>query len=96
MELNIKKVDNVVVIYLTGRLDVHLSAEIEKEINNIIFEYRLEDISYGDNPDGDYITMRNKKSSKEVVFKLMWIYIKKEKLNKKEACIMAWKNYKAA
>ena len=36
MELNIKKVDNVVVIYLSGRLDVHLSAEIEKEINNII------------------------------------------------------------
>lgn len=36
MELNRKKIDNVVVIYLSGRLDVHLSAEIEKEINNII------------------------------------------------------------
>jgi len=36
MELDKKKVDNVVVIYLSGRLDVHLSAEIEKEINNVI------------------------------------------------------------
>lgn len=36
MDLNIKKVDNVAVIYLVGRLDVHLSADIEKEINNII------------------------------------------------------------
>ena len=36
MELNQKKIDNVVVIYLSGRLDVHLSAEIEKEINSII------------------------------------------------------------
>ena len=36
MDLNTKKVDNVIVIYLAGRLDVHLSAEIEKEINNII------------------------------------------------------------
>jgi anti-anti-sigma factor len=36
MELNKKKVDNVIVIYLGGRLDVHLSAEIEKQINNVI------------------------------------------------------------
>jgi anti-sigma B factor antagonist len=36
MEINKKKVNNVVVIYLSGRLDVHLSAEIEKEINNVI------------------------------------------------------------
>ncbi|HOO72421.1 MAG TPA: STAS domain-containing protein [Spirochaetota bacterium] len=36
MELNKKKVDNVVVVYLSGRLDVHLSAEIEKQINSII------------------------------------------------------------
>ncbi len=36
MDLKTKKVDNVIVIYLSGRLDVHLSAEIEKEINNII------------------------------------------------------------
>lgn len=36
MNLNMKKVDNVVVVYLSGRLDVHLSAEIEKEINKII------------------------------------------------------------
>ncbi len=36
MDLNKKKVDNVIVIYLSGRLDVHLSAEIEKQINTII------------------------------------------------------------
>lgn len=36
MELNTKKVGNVIVIYLAGRLDVHLSADIEKEINAII------------------------------------------------------------
>jgi len=36
MNLNIKRVDKVVVVYLAGRLDVHLSAEIEKEINKII------------------------------------------------------------
>ncbi len=36
MDLNTKKVNNVIVIYLKGRLDVHLSAEIEKEINSII------------------------------------------------------------
>ncbi|HNW27334.1 MAG TPA: STAS domain-containing protein [Spirochaetota bacterium] len=36
MNLNIKRVDKVVVVYLPGRLDVHLSAEIEKEINKII------------------------------------------------------------
>jgi len=36
MNLNTKKVDNVMVVYLSGRLDVHLSAEIEKEINSLI------------------------------------------------------------
>lgn len=36
MELNKKKIDNIVVIYLEGRLDVHLSADIEKEINALI------------------------------------------------------------
>jgi len=36
MNLNLKRVGNVVVVYLSGRLDVHLSAEIEKEINKII------------------------------------------------------------
>jgi anti-anti-sigma factor len=36
MDLNTKKSGNVIVIYLAGRLDVHLSAEIEKEINKII------------------------------------------------------------
>ncbi len=36
MDLKTKKSDNIIVVYLAGRLDVHLSAEIEKEINNII------------------------------------------------------------
>lgn len=36
MELETKKIDNIVIIYLSGRLDVHLSADIEKEINKII------------------------------------------------------------
>ncbi len=36
MELNTKTVGNVIVIYLAGRLDVHLSADIEKEINSTI------------------------------------------------------------
>lgn len=36
MELNTKQVGHVVVIYLAGRLDVHLSADVEKEINKII------------------------------------------------------------
>jgi anti-anti-sigma factor len=36
MNLNVKRIGNVVVVYLAGRLDVHLSAEIEKEINKII------------------------------------------------------------
>jgi len=38
MELNTKKTDNVIIIYLSGRLDVHLSSEVEKEINKIIRE----------------------------------------------------------
>jgi anti-anti-sigma factor len=36
MDLKTKKVKNVIVIYLSGRLDVHLSADVEKEINKII------------------------------------------------------------
>lgn len=36
MNLQTKKVGNVVVVYLQGRLDVHLSADIEKEINKLI------------------------------------------------------------
>ncbi len=36
MNLNLKKLDNTVIIYLEGRLDVHLSADIEKEINKLI------------------------------------------------------------
>lgn len=36
MNLQTKKVGNVIVVYLQGRLDVHLSADIEKEINKLI------------------------------------------------------------
>ena len=36
MELNSKKTGNAIIIYLQGRLDVHLSADIEKEINKLI------------------------------------------------------------
>ena len=36
MDLQTKRVGDVIVIYLKGRLDVHLSADIEKEINRII------------------------------------------------------------
>lgn len=36
MDLNVKKTGNVIIIYLQGRLDVHLSADIEKEINRLI------------------------------------------------------------
>ncbi|MBN1500225.1 MAG: STAS domain-containing protein [Spirochaetes bacterium] len=36
MELKTKKLDNIVVINLSGRLDVHLSSDIEKGINEII------------------------------------------------------------
>ncbi len=53
MELKTKKTNNVVVIYLAGRLDVHLSADVEKEINKIINEEQsshlllnLQDVEY--------------------------------------------------
>jgi len=36
MNLNLKKLGSTVIIYLEGRLDVHLSADIEKEINKLI------------------------------------------------------------
>ncbi len=36
MALNMRKVENIAVIYLSGRLDVHLSAEVEKDINKLI------------------------------------------------------------
>lgn len=36
MNLQNKKMDNAIVMYLSGRLDVHLSADIEKEINQLI------------------------------------------------------------
>ncbi len=36
MELKTKKINNIVIINLSGRLDVHLSSDIEKGINEII------------------------------------------------------------
>ena len=36
MDLKTRKVDNVIVVYLHGKLDVHVSADVEKEINRII------------------------------------------------------------
>ncbi len=53
MELKTKKTNNVVVVYLAGRLDVHLSADVEKEINKVINEepschllLNLQDVEY--------------------------------------------------
>jgi len=53
MELKTKKSNNVIVIYLAGRLDVHLSADVEKEINKIISDdaashllLNLQDVEY--------------------------------------------------
>jgi len=53
MDLKTKKEGNVVVAYLFGRLDVHLSADAEKEINKIIKEeptshllLNLKDVEY--------------------------------------------------
>ncbi len=50
MKLNTKKIDNVWVIELSGRLDVHLSVDIEKEINKII-----------ENNPGDHLLLNLKK-----------------------------------
>ncbi len=36
MQLQTKKIGNIIVIYLTGRLDVQLSISIEKEIHQLI------------------------------------------------------------
>ncbi|MCP4133514.1 MAG: STAS domain-containing protein [bacterium] len=36
MGLNIKKVNNIIILYLRGRLDVHVSPELENEINSIL------------------------------------------------------------
>ena len=53
MDLNLKKAGNEIIIYLEGRLDVHLSADIEKEINKLIvaepscnFILNLKDVEY--------------------------------------------------
>jgi anti-anti-sigma factor len=53
MDLKTKKNGNVITVYLYGRLDVHLSADIEREINRIIKEepqahllLNLQDVEY--------------------------------------------------
>lgn len=53
MELNFKKTDNIVVIYLKGRLDVHYSADIEQELERLIplypqshFLINMKDVEY--------------------------------------------------
>jgi anti-anti-sigma factor len=53
MDLKTKKAGSVIVVYLYGRLDVHLSADIEREINRIIKEepsvnllLNLQDVEY--------------------------------------------------
>ncbi|MFW6365234.1 MAG: STAS domain-containing protein [Spirochaetota bacterium] len=38
MDLKLRREGNVIIIYLSGRLDVHLSSDVEKEINKIIKE----------------------------------------------------------
>jgi anti-sigma B factor antagonist len=38
MALKTKKVDDFIVVYLSGRMDVHLSADIENELNKLITE----------------------------------------------------------
>ena len=53
MELNFKKTDNIVSIYLKGRLDVHYSADIEQELERLIplypnshFLINMKDVEY--------------------------------------------------
>lgn len=53
MDLKTRKAGNVIVVYLFGRLDVHLSADIEREINKIIKDeptsnilLNLQDVEY--------------------------------------------------
>ncbi len=77
MELKTKKNNNVIIIYLAGRLDVHLSADVEKEINKIINDdpashllLNLHDVEYM-NSSGLRIfvsTMRILKESKRKLF----------------------------
>lgn len=51
--MKLKKIDNIIVIYLSGRLDVQFSLNIEKEINQLIQSepgchllFNLEDVNY--------------------------------------------------
>lgn len=51
--MNIKKQDNNIIVYLTGRMDVHLASEVEGELNDIIQKHNeksvvlnLEEVEY--------------------------------------------------
>jgi len=53
MDLNFKKVENVILLYPLGRFDVNFSADFEKEINKLIknestnhFIFNLKDVEY--------------------------------------------------
>ncbi len=53
MDLNFKKVENVIIIYFRGRLDVHHSLDIEDELNRLIsmepvnhFIINMKDVEY--------------------------------------------------
>jgi anti-anti-sigma factor len=53
MSLETRKEGNIIVVYLKGRLDVHLSADVESELNALIekekdshFLLNLKDVEY--------------------------------------------------
>lgn len=52
MSLNTKDVKNYTIIYLSGRMDVHLASEVERELGDIIQKspnnvvLNLEDVEY--------------------------------------------------
>ncbi|MFA5519517.1 MAG: STAS domain-containing protein [Spirochaetota bacterium] len=53
MELNFKKVENAIIIYFRGRLDVHHSLDIEEELSRLItmepashFIINMKDVEY--------------------------------------------------
>ena len=53
MELNFKKIGNVVIVYLRGRLDVHHTTDIEEELGKLIpmeptshFIINMQDVEY--------------------------------------------------
>ncbi|MCP4132236.1 MAG: STAS domain-containing protein [bacterium] len=44
MAIETKKIDNITIIYLSGRLDLHSSPEIERNINEILRQESESDI----------------------------------------------------